>query len=55
MNINNSTEFFQMNIFNLKATIVNLKQSLTIKDKVKLKNMCFDLPKLRTYNLNCRL
>ena len=51
MSRNNLIEIFNTNIFNLKATIVKLKQSLAIKDKVKLKNMCLTLPKLRTYNL----
>ena len=46
---NNMKETFNLNIFSLKDAIDRLKVSLISKDMAKLKNLCHNLPKLRSY------
>ena len=47
---NNLQQVFRDNIFDIKTTTANLKDSLQVKDLQKLKHQCL-MPKLRTYNL----
>ena len=46
---NNMGETFKSSIFNLRLSIEQLRSSLISKDRLKLKTLCLNLPKLRTY------
>ena len=49
LNRNNLGSTFSIFPFNIKSTIELLSQSLIYKDQSKWKNVCKDMPKLRTY------